>query len=164
MNTPATLTRPFDTTPSAAPRPHHRDPIIDARSFLDRAGRPSYETALASRWLRGFRQDVLAARRALVVHILQSERGDSALNRIKAKEPRLYSAIRRQIAGHDEILRQVHMLVDAAMAVERADIWRVVDLSERARMVAKAIDRHWQRYLDLVRESENRELGGEGGW
>jgi hypothetical protein len=148
---------------AASPGPNHHDAIIDARSFLHRAGRLSYETALAGRWLRAFRQNVLAARRSVVVHILHAERGDSALDRIERDEPRLHDAVRRQLADHDQILRQVHALVETAMAAEDADIWRVVDLSERARLVAKAIDRHWRRYLELIHECENRELGGEGG-
>jgi len=163
MNSSATLTRPLASALVASPRSSHHDAIIDARSFLHRAARPSYEAAAASRWLRGFRQDVLAARRAVVVHILHAEREDSALNRIEQDEPRLQSAVRRQLAEHDDILRQVHALVDTAIAAEDADIWRVVDLSERARTVAKTLDRHWRRYLDLIHERENRELGGEGG-
>jgi len=163
MNSSATLSRPIAGALAASPGPAHHDAIVDARMFLHRAARPSYATALASRWLRGFRQDVLAARRAVVVHILQAEREDSALNRIREDEPRLQGAVGRQLADHDDILRQVHALVETAMAAGEADIWCVVDLSERARSVAKALDRHWRRYLELFHERENRELGGEGG-
>jgi hypothetical protein len=163
MNHSATLTRPFASPPARWRKASHRDPIVDARSFLHRAGRPSYESALAGRWLRGFRQDVLAARRAVVVHILQAEREDSTLNRIRKEEPRLQGAVGRQFADHDEILRKVHALVDTAMATEDAGIWRVVDLSERARVVTTTLDRHRRRYLELIHERENRVLGGEGG-
>jgi hypothetical protein len=49
------------------------------------------------------------------------------------------------------------------MATEDAGIWRVVDLSERARVVTTTLDRHRRRYLELIHERENRVLGGEGG-
>jgi hypothetical protein len=164
MNSSATLTRPTEgTTAVTFMSPAYRDPIVDARRFLQHAGRLSYESARPGEWLHGFRENAVAARRALALHILQAEREDSEINRLQEQQPRLQPQARRHLAEHDDILRQVHELASTAVASDHADIWRMVDLSEHARLAEMALARHHERYVGLVYEAENREIGGEAG-
>lgn len=159
-----TLTLPAAETPAGSASPlARRDPISDARTLLHTAGRLSYEAAMPEQWLGCFRASVVAASRAVAAHILRGEREDSALKLLQRDEPRLQPEVSRQLAEHAGILRQIHDLTDEAFSTESPDLWRVVELSEQATLAEIALARHQNRYVGLVYEAANREIGGEAG-
>ncbi len=108
-------------------------------------------------------EHVSAARDAMHRHITRSARADSPLSQIERDLPHLKTAIERQRSEHRDLGRQVDALLDDASREERADIWRMIDLGERAILLEMALARHHNRLVRLVYETTHREFGGEAG-
>ncbi len=140
-----------------------QDPIAEARQLLHAAARVPFAAARPLQWRTSFAQHVGAAREALHRHISRSARGDSPMSEIERDEPRLKPVIERQRAEHGTLSRQADELVAEASLVSDVDIWRMIDLGERAILLEMALARHHNRLVRLVYENTNRELGGEAG-
>ena len=137
------------------------DPILDARELLRKAARLPYEAAKARKWRSRFAEHAAAARSALNAHVRQAEGEDSAVAGL-AGEPRLARAVERQIEEHERLLAEAACLAEDARQPAAADIWRVIELGERAIRLEISLARHHNRLASLLHESVNRELGGEG--
>lgn len=138
-------------------------PIQEARRLLHRAARLPFEAANPRDWADHFTNDIVAARRALVDHILQAERVDSDLNEVYACSPRLRPLVERQTEEHRELLALCHDLAEEAMVLESPGLWVMVEFSERTKALELLVEKHQERRMDLVYESAYRELGGEAG-
>jgi len=90
-------------------------------------------------------------------------RPDSPMSEIERDEPRLKPAIDRQRAEHRVLSRQADELFAEASIANDVDIWRMIDLGERAILLEMALARHHNRLVRLVYETTHRELGGEAG-
>jgi len=140
-----------------------QDPIAEARQLLHAAARVPFAAARPLQWSTSFAQHVGAARDALHRHISKSVRPDSPMSEIERDEPRLKPAIDRQRAEHRVLSRQADELFAEASIANDVDIWRMIDLGERAILLEMALARHHNRLVRLVYETTHRELGGEAG-
>ena len=154
-----------ERAPEAAPQPllKPRDPLMEARNLLRRAARLPFEAANAKAWGQAFTEHMTAARRAMVDHILESERVDSPMNEVARCAPRLRPLVNQHADEHRQILAQVHQLAEDARRLPKPGLWDMVEMSERAKELQMAADRHEHRRADLVFEANYRELGGEAG-
>lgn len=139
------------------------DPIQDARDILRQAARLPFAAGHPRQWSTRFIRHVGDARSALRHHIARTLRPDSPIRQLEAEEPRLHSALERQREEHLTLARQADELYAEASANPDVDIWRMIDLGERAIMLEMALARHHNRLLRLVYETTNREFGGEAG-
>ncbi|MBA4181264.1 MAG: hypothetical protein C0506_11800 [Anaerolinea sp.] len=95
--------------------------------------------------------------------MISSNRADSVLSAIEREEPRLRAVVEKQRGEHAELVRQAKSLSEEAASTPDVDIWRMIDLGEKAILLEMALARHHNRLVRLVYESTNRELGGEAG-
>ena len=82
---------------------------------------------------------------------------------IERDEPRLKDAIERQRQEHADLARQIEDLYAEVSVANDIDIWRMIDLGEKAILLEMALARHHNRLVRLVYETTNRELVGEAG-
>ena len=151
-------------TKSAMPRPASaNDPIQDARDLLRQAARLPFAAGHPRQWSTRFVRHIAGARTALRQHISRTMRPDSPMSMLEIEEPRLHAALERQREEHFALARQADELYAEANTNPDADIWRMIDLGERAIMLEMALARHHNRLLRLVYETTNRDLGGEAG-
>ena len=139
-----------------------RDPIADAREALRQAARVPFAANQPMAWHGRFRELVLTARRDLGRHIVSSQLPGSPLSEVARSEPRLQSVIDRQREEHEALVRQADDLVAGAGEASEVDIWRMIDLGEKAILLEMALARHHNRLVRMVYESTNLELGGAG--
>ena len=139
------------------------DPIADAWQLLHEAARLPYMTARSRQWGQEFGERVRAARQAVRRHIAGSMEEESLLTSVEREQPRLRSAVTRQLGEHWPLVLQLDALCDGVSAGLEIDIWRMVDLGERAMLLGRALERHHDQLVRLTYEVSNRELGGEGG-
>ena len=148
---------------ATAERPAFDDPIQEARDLLRQAAHLPFSARFPGQWSTRFTGHIAAARGALRRHIARTARPGSTINRIEAAEPRLHAALERQREEHTALSRQVDELYTEANLHLDADIWRMIDLGERAILLEMALARHHNRLARLLDEATNRELGGEAG-
>jgi hypothetical protein len=139
------------------------DPIAEAWQLIHEAARLPYTTARSRQWGREFRERARAARQGLRRHIAGSMQEDSVLTSVEREQPRLRTAVTRQLGEHRLLALQLDALCDGVAADLDIDIWRMVDLGERAMLLGRALERHHDQLVRLMYEASNRELGGEGG-
>lgn len=108
--------------------PIGRDPLVEAGEFLHEAVRLPYSSSSANEWRRRFQQRVGAAREALWRHVARSAGEENE---------------RRQL--HRLLVTRADALFAAAVAEEPVDIWRMVDLGERAARLERALRHHHRR-------------------
>ena len=140
-----------------------KDPMSDARTMLHRAARLPFAANRPLAWRSKFAQLVGDARACVRQHAARAARPDSPIAQIERDEPRLHGAVERQRQEHADLARQMEALYAEARVVGGVDIWRMIDLGERAILLEMALTRHHNRLLRLVHETTNRELGGESG-
>lgn len=140
-----------------------RDPLAEARDMLRAAARLPFAANQPAAWRARFAQHVATARAAVRQHITRSSRPDSPMNEIARDEPRLQAVIDKQRAEHAQLVHQADLLWAEADSVPDVDIWRMIDLGEKAILLEMALARHHNRLVRLVYESTNLELGGEAG-
>lgn len=152
-------------TAAASPRVTSpaNDPIQDARDLLRQAARLPFAAGHPRQWSTRFVRHIGGARTALRQHIARTLRPDSPMSMLEAEEPRLHAALERQREEHLTLARQADELYAEASVNPDVDIWRMIDLGERAIMLEMALARHHNRLLRLVYETTNRDLGGEAG-
>lgn len=143
--------------------PPLRDPISEARELLRAASRLPFAASYPLQWSQRFGQHVGAARNALRRHIARAMRPDSPMSQIERDEPRLRSAIGRQREEHFLLAQQTDTLFEESRLQSDVDIWRMIDLGEKAILLEMALARHHNRLVRLVYETTHQELGGEAG-
>lgn len=147
----------------SAPAFSFRDPIADAREMLRLAARVPFAASQPMSWHNRFRQHAAGARAAIRQHITRAGMPDSPINEIERSEPRLHAAIERQRDEHELLAAQADELVQEVSSAAAVDIWRMIELGEKAILLEMALARHHNRLVRLVYETTNRELGGEAG-
>jgi hypothetical protein len=151
-------------TPPRSSHPiQNRDPLAEARDLLRSAARLPFVASHPETWLAKFSHQAEMARSAVRQHILKSARPDSPMNELARDEPRLQAVIDKQRAEHAQLVRQAELLCAEAQESPNVDIWRMIDLGEKAILLEMALARHHNRLVRLVYESANLELGGEAG-
>jgi hypothetical protein len=136
---------------------------MEAARLLKAAARVPYHASRPNAWASRFRENIKGARRALSAHIRGAERANSPINEVHRDAPRLRPEVMRQAEEHGVLLAQLEGLERETDELESPDVWRMVDLGECALILEKALERHHDRFLDLVHEAHVRELGGEAG-
>lgn len=154
-----------ESAPEAVPQPllRAKSPLTEARDLLRKAARLPFEAANPDAWGRAFTEHMIAARRALVDHVLAAERVDSQINEVARCAPRLRPLVDRHTDEHRDLLAQVHQLAEDARELREPGLWDMVEMSERAKELQVAADRHEHQRSELVFEANYRELGGEAG-
>lgn len=154
----------FTPPRSSASQPiRAQDPLAEARDTLRAAARLPFAASHPAQWRAKFVHHVATARSAVRQHITKSSRPDSPMNEIAREEPRLQAVIEKQRAEHAQLAHQADLLCEEAGSSPNVDIWRMIDLGEKAILLEMALARHHNRLVRLVYESTNRELGGEAG-
>ena len=133
-----------------------RDPIADAREKLRQAARLPFHAARPNSWQSSFRQLVNDARADLRRHIWMASLPESQLNLAEAEEPRLHSSVEKQKAEHDD------ELVDASSDPAPVDIWKMIELGERAILLEMALARHHNRLSQILSETTHQDIGVAG--
>lgn len=139
-----------------------RDPIADAREKLRQAARLPFHASKPHSWQESFSALVIDARSALRRHIWLASLKDSPLNRAEEQEPRLRPHVEDQRKQHDELADCIDALVDSAAEPGPADIWRMIELGERAILLEMAIARHHNRLMQLLFETTHQDVGVAG--
>ncbi|MEO9254733.1 MAG: hypothetical protein ABI305_04290 [Tepidiformaceae bacterium] len=139
------------------------DPIADAREFLRKASHLPFAASHPFAWSARFAQLIADARGSVKQHIIRAARTDSPMMQIERDEPRLKDAIERQRQEHADLARQIEDLYAEVSVANDIDIWRMIDLGEKAILLEMALARHHNRLVRLVYETTNRELVGEAG-
>jgi hypothetical protein len=139
-----------------------RDPIADAREKLRLAARLPFQAAQPNSWQSSFRQLVADARADLRRHIWMASLPDSPLNMAEAEEPRLHSSIEKQRAEHDLFSESIDELVDDSSSNATVDIWKMIELGERAILLEMALARHHNRLSQILSETTHQDVGIAG--
>jgi hypothetical protein len=143
------------------PDPTAGDPIGEAREMLRKAARLPFAASHPLAWSSKFAQLVGGARGCVWQHITKAARPDSALARVERDEPRLHPAIERQREEHADLARQVDDLYSEVSVAGEVDIWRMIELGERAILLEMQLARHQNRLLQMMYESTHVDIGGE---
>jgi hypothetical protein len=139
-----------------------RDPIAEARELLRQAARVPFAASQPMAWHSRFRALVLRAQAALARHVVSSQVPGSPLSEVERPEPRLQPVIDRQREEHEALVRQAADLIAGVGEPSEVDIWRMIDLGEKAILLEMALARHHNRLVRMVYESTNLDLGGAG--
>ena len=81
---------------------------------------------------------------------------------VENQEPRLLSKIEGQREEHDAFAARADELVSEASAPGEVDIWKMIELGEKAILLEMALARHHNRLMQLVYEATLRDLGEAG--
>lgn len=139
-----------------------RDPIAEARETLRQAARLPFHAAHPNSWQDSFQSLVADARADLRRHIWLANLKGSPLNRVEAEEPRLHHQVELQRQEHEVFADSIDELAAAAAEPGPADIWRMIELGERAILLEMALARHHNRLMQLLFESTHQDIGVAG--
>ncbi len=139
-----------------------RDPIADAREKLRMAARLPFQASHPNSWQESFHALTVDARAALRRHIWLASLKDSPLNAAEAEEPRLRPHVEQQRRDHDLFADNIDELVCAASEPGPADIWKMIELGERAILLEMALARHHNRLMQLLFETTHQDVGVAG--
>jgi hypothetical protein len=157
MQYPGTMASRFDGNGASSIA---LDPIAEARELLHSAARLPYSVARSRQWSRRFRQRVKAAREALTRHITRSAEEELAASPVEHEPSRRPTAVEWRRNEHELLAMEIDALcAEAAIEVE-VDIWRMIDLGERAILLERALKRHHDRLAGVMHELTSREFVG----
>ena len=139
-----------------------RDPIAEAREKLRQAARLPFHATRPNAWQESFQAHILDARSDLRRHIWLSNVEGSPLSRVEEEESRLRNQVETQRREHDQFAEAIDELVAAAAEPGPADIWRMIELGERAILLEMAIARHHNRLMQLLFERTHQDVGIAG--
>jgi hypothetical protein len=139
-----------------------RDPLAEAREKLRQAARLPFHASRPNSWQESFRQLTMDARADIRRHIWLAALPDSPLSKVEALEPRLSAQVETQRSEHDLFSETVDELVDAANEPSPADIWKMIELGERAILLEMALARHHNRLSQLIYETTHQDVGVAG--
>ena len=141
---------------------HFRDPLAEAREKLRQAARLPFHAARPNSWQESFRTLTQDARADIRRHIWLAGLADSPLNRVEEAEPRLNFQVELQRSEHDLFSNTIDELVAAASDAMPVDIWKMIELGERAILLEMALARHYNRLAQLIYESTAVDVGVAG--
>lgn len=139
-----------------------KDPLAEAREKLRQAARLPFHAHQPHSWQTSFRQLAADARTDIRRHIWTAALPDSPLNMVENQEPRLLSKVEVQREEHESFAARADDLVDEASAPGEVDIWKMIELGEKAILLEMALARHHNRLMQLVYETTLRDLGEAG--
>jgi len=139
-----------------------RDPLADAREKLRQAARLPFHASKPNSWQESFRDLTVGARADIRRHIWLAGLPDSPLSKVEQTEPRLSFQVTIQRSEHDLFSDGVDELVSAASETATADIWKMIELGERAILLEMALARHHNRLSQLIYESTLQDVGVAG--
>jgi|GEM_PF-2212629 len=142
--------------------PSFRDPLAEAREKLRHAARLPFHAARPNSWQESFRSLTMDARADIRRHIWLASLPDSPLSRVEQAEPRLGHRVEAQKCEHDLFSQNVDELVAAANEPSPADIWKMIELGERAILLEMALARHHNRLSQLIYETTHQDVGVAG--
>ncbi len=151
----------YAPTPQSAPV-DFKDPLAEAREKLRQAARLPFHAHQPHSWRVSFRQLAGEARAEIRRHIWTAELPDSPLHLAENQEPRLLSKVETQRNEHESFAHDADLLVDAASTPEEPDIWKMIELGEKAILLEMALARHHNRLMQLVYETTLCDLGEAG--
>jgi hypothetical protein len=143
-------------------RPAPKDPLFAAREKLREAARLPFESSQPNSWQEMFIQVVEEARIDLRRHIWMAGLSDSPLSEAEREEPRLLPHVDHQRREQDELAENIDALIAAVGGHTVADIWKMIELGERAILLEMAIARHQNRLSELLFETTHRDVGIAG--
>jgi hypothetical protein len=147
--------------PEAAPFAF-KDPLADGREKLRQAARLPFHAAKPNSWQQSFRELVLDARADIRRHVWLAGLPDSPLNKVEEAEPRLSHQVETQRSEHDLFAANIDELVSSADEPGPVDIWRMIELGERAILLEMALARHHNRLSALIYETTHTDVGVAG--
>lgn len=139
-----------------------RDPLGEAREKLRHAARLPFRAAQPSSWQSQFRELTQDARSDIRRHIWLASLEGSPLNDVEQAEPRLNYQVSIQRSEHDLFSENIDKLVADSGTTSPIDIWKMIELGERAILLEMALARHHNRLSELFYESTHRDVGGGG--
>lgn len=142
--------------------PRTPDAIVEARELLRQAARVPFAASQPAAWHARFHELAVDAQAALTRHIARSQVPGSPWSEVERPEPRLQPVLDRQREEHEALVKQAADLVADVGEPAEVDIWRMIDLGEKAILLEMALARHHNRLMRMVYEATNLELGGTG--
>lgn len=139
-----------------------RDPLAEAREKLRQAARLPFHAAKPNSWQESFRSLTMDARADIRRHIWLASLPDSPLSKVEEAEPRLGSQVALQRCEHEVFSENIDELVAAANEPAPADIWKMIELGERAILLEMALARHHNRLSQLIYETTHHDVGVAG--
>jgi len=139
-----------------------RDPLADAREKLRQAARLPFHASKPHSWEESFRQLTMDARSDIRRHIWLAGLADSPLSKVEEAEPRLTYQVEIQRSEHEIFSENIDELVDAAADGTPVDIWKMIELGERAILLEMALARHHNRLSQLIYETTHTDVGVAG--
>ncbi|MBK7327981.1 MAG: hypothetical protein IPI85_02465 [Dehalococcoidia bacterium] len=139
-----------------------RDPLSDAREKLRLAARLPFHAARPNAWQESFHDLTTDARAAIRRHVWLAGLADSPLNAVEDVQPRLSFRVGIQRSEHDIFLSEIDDLLAAADDETPVDIWKMIELGERAILLEMALARHHNRLSWLLFEAMYVEIGTSG--
>lgn len=139
-----------------------RDPLGEAREKLRHAARLPFHASQPSSWQSQFRELTQDARADIRRHIWLAGLEESPLSDVEQAEPRLNYQVSIQRSEHDLFSENIDQLVADAGSRSPVDIWKMIELGERAILLEMALARHHNRLSELIYESTLRDVGGGG--
>ncbi len=130
-------------------------PLDEARMHLRAALALPYETRDPGRWLRDFQERVSRARRVLAVRAAE-------LRAWRGTHPRLVPMANRREFAHEQLALMADALFTDAYLRTAPDLLDMVDLTEAAKALERAIAREHGRRSDVLFESTHLDIGGDG--
>ena len=130
-------------------------PLDEATAWLRRAVSVPYEARDPGRWLREFQECVSLARRMLATRAAE-------LRRRGVPQPRLIPLATREEVRHEQLARMADALFTDAYLLVVPDLLDMVDLTEAAKALERAVARQAERRSDLLYEADYLDLGGGG--
>jgi hypothetical protein len=139
-----------------------RDPLAEAREKLRQAARLPFHASHPNSWQDSFRQLTSDARADIRRHIWLAGLSDSPLSKVEEAEPRMSHQVEVQRGEHDLFSENIDELVDAANEPSPADIWKMIELGERAILLEMALARHHNRLSQMIYETTHQDVGVAG--
>ncbi|GAB4335550.1 MAG: hypothetical protein Kow0010_23040 [Dehalococcoidia bacterium] len=150
-----------DTIEPTPASPWGANPMVAAAQMLRAAARLPYDASRPDRWRRSFQQLVGDAAQAVGMYRVPLRQPATAINFDRADWRRFDRAAARRCKEHLAIAERVRRLNRRAEQ-EAIEIHNAVDMMEEALALERAVFRCYQKYVDLVYESYNSEIGGLG--
>ncbi len=139
-----------------------KDPLGDAREKLRHAARLPFHAHQPQSWQSAFRQLIADARADIRRHIWSAELPDSPLNIAETQEPRLLNMVDQQREEHRVFAEKADELVDESSRPGEVDIWKMIEMGEKAILLEMALARHHNRLTQIVYETTFRDIGEAG--
>lgn len=134
--------------------------MVAAAQLLHAAGRVPYDASHPDQWRRAFQRLVADAAQAVAMYRVAFLRPDATMNLDRADWRRFARAAERRCEQHRKLSERTRRL--ARRAEGRTEIHEAVDMMEEALQLEREVMQCYEKYVNLVFESHNSEIGGLG--